>query len=594
MLVLALACALAGIGIVISPAPAHAATQGVGFGTWAPISPYGWHGSMLIDGVHTYCILPGAPAPTGTSVDHGVSASAAGLSPQQLTGINLLVTKYGQTDDPVQAAAVGWAVKAIANWGDTLHHFGYAGDSLAGAIHWTFSALAPQHDESVQQRATAYYDEARAAPVGASGATGALVFTTDAADHRSGTVRVDATTTVASGSLTLVNATFSDTGTSVMPNAVPGVDYAIVTQPPAVGRPYVVSGTGHFSLGATAAVRHFTTPGGQDTAGPAGELGFDVAGSDAAPRIPPFAPTITTQVASRYAAGGPFVDEVTFGGAIDDWPRDEGGAYLPVTATAEVYRTDDEPSAAGGGVPADAAHIGSLALTTDAASGPNEPYSVVSGWALSQPGFYTAVWTVGQDAQVDDVARHLAPGYAWVESFGERSQVTMVPAISSRAAATATVGDAMTDTIIVGAPLPADGLVVSSAVFRAPEGVVAQESCVPENLIWASEPHPLTAAGEHSVTSPPVVDAGTYYWQERAVDAAGTIVHMGECGVANETTVVTPAAEAAPPPPALAATGIPGDTTRGIAGIAVGLLTAGATLLALRRRRRFVAPAPIG
>jgi hypothetical protein len=100
---------LVACGSVVFTAPAaHAASPGAGFGAWAPISAYGWHGSMIVDGVHTYCILPGVALPTGPTVDNGVSGTAAGLSPEQLTGINLLVTAYGQTDDPVQAAAVGW------------------------------------------------------------------------------------------------------------------------------------------------------------------------------------------------------------------------------------------------------------------------------------------------------------------------------------------------------------------------------------------------------------------------------------------------------------------------------------------------------
>ena len=332
-------------GAVVAAPGAHAASRGTGFGTWAPISTYGWHGSMLVDGVHTYCILPGAPAPTGQSVDQGVTGTAAGLSAQQLTGINLLVTKYGQTNDPVQAAAVGWAVKAVVNLDETLHHFGYQGDSLAEAIHWTFSALAPEHSAQVQRLAVMYYDEARAAPAGVAGASGSMVFTTDAAEPRHGSVRVDASTAAATGTLSLAGATFVATGTSTLTDAVPGVEYPILADPPDAGRPFTVSGTGHLRLTAVAAVRHFTTAGGQDTAGPAGEVGFDVAGSDAAPRVPVFSPTITTQVQSAYANGGPFVDDVVFGGSIEDWPRAADGAYLPVTASAEVYRTDEPADA---------------------------------------------------------------------------------------------------------------------------------------------------------------------------------------------------------------------------------------------------------
>ena len=104
VLALSIAAALAAAALVFAVAPAAtAASQGAGFGAWQPTSTHGWHGSMRVGDVHTYCILPGIPLPTGTTSDHGVRTEAAGLSPQQLTGINLLVTRYGQTEDPVQA-----------------------------------------------------------------------------------------------------------------------------------------------------------------------------------------------------------------------------------------------------------------------------------------------------------------------------------------------------------------------------------------------------------------------------------------------------------------------------------------------------------
>jgi hypothetical protein len=579
------ACAAA---VVTAPA-AHAASQGTGFGAWAPISTYGWHGSMLIDGVHTYCILPGAPAPTGQSMDQGLSGTAAGLSAHQLSGINLLVTKYGQTNDPVQAAAVGWAVKAITNLNETLHHFGYRGDSLAEAIHWTFSALAPEHSAEIQRLAVLYYDEARAAPAGVAGGSGTMMFTTDAADPRRGSVRVDASTADATGTLSLVGATFVATGTSTLTDAVPGVEYPIVTTPPSAGRPYAVEGTGHLRLTAVAAVRHFTTTGGQDTAGPAGEVGFDVAGSDAAPRVPLFSPTISTQVQSAYASGGPFVDDVVFGGSIEDWPRAPDGAYLPVTATAEVYRTDDLPTLDDAGAPSGAEHIGSLGLTTDPASGPTGPYRVMSAWELTGPGFYTAVWSIRAQAQPADVASALPPGYVWTEPFGEPTQITLWAEVSSLAEATVTTGDTLSDKIVVSGPLPTDGLTVSSSVYRAADGITPSDACTDEAIVWTSSPHTMLATGEHVVTAPAVTEPGTYYWQERAVDAAGTLVHLGACGVAHETTLVVARTSQSMPDAAasvLAATGAVGASTRAVTGGAIALLTAGGALVALARRRR--------
>jgi hypothetical protein len=593
-----IAALLVAVGVVAAPAPAYAASQGSGFGTWAPVSAYGWHGSMLIDGVHTYCILPGVPLPTGSSTDQGVSGTAAGLSPQQLTGINHLVTRYGQTSDAVQAAAVGWAVKAIANLEETLHHFGYSGDSLAGAIHWTFSALAPEHDTRIQQLAVAYYDEARNLPAGVAAVSGTAILTTDPADSERGSVRVETTVATAIGELTISGATFDATGTTTLPNASPGVEYAFAAVPPAPGRPYTVSVAGHFSVGPAAAVQHFVTAGGQDTAGPAGDVGFDVVAADAAPRYPLFAPTISTQVAARYIDGGPFIDDVTFTGSLENWPRaeDSTSSFLPISATATVYRTESEPPAPtpGTAIPAEAVSVGSLALQTEAGADPSTTVRVSSLWDLPGPGFYTAVWTIDRASQSAEVAAHLPDEYSWVEAFGERSQVVMVPDVSSRAEPTVVAGRPMSDAILIGAPLPADGLVISSAVYRAVDGVPAEDVCTPKHHVWTSEPRAVAEPGQYSVTSPPIDEAGTYFWQETAVDATGTVVSVGTCAEASEISeVVLPPTEK-DTPRALAATGSPAGPARTWTGIAVGLLTTGAMLFVLARRRRFVAGASIG
>ena len=585
MLLSGLVFALVATTTIVVPSPADAASQGSGFGTWAPISAHGWHGSMIVNGVHTYCITPGAPAPTGESADHGVSGSAAGLSPQQLTGINLLVTKYGQTGDAVQAAAVGWAVKAIANWDETLGAFGYPGDSLAGAIHWTFSALAPEDDLAVQERAVAYYDEAMRTQTGVASASGSLVFTTDAADSSAGTVRVDATV-AATGTITLVGARFADTGTEVRESASTGVSYAIRTTPPDAGRPYRVSGTGQFVAGPAAAVRYFTTAGGQDTAGPAGDMRFEVAGADAAPRFPPFTPEITTAVAARYAAGGPYVDDVTFVVDPQTWPRGDDGAQLPVTARANVYRTDAEP-VAGAPLPADSEIAGTLELVADA--GPSSAYRVTSPWEMSLPGFYTAVWRIDGSDQTEAVAAHTRRDYAWLEAFGERSQVVVVPAITTSAQPVAPTGETLSDTVLVTGGVPADGLRLVAAMYRAVDGTAPADTCVPENLVWESAPLDIAQTGSFVFTSPPVADRGTYYWQERAADAQGATVHVGVCGIENETSRVV---EAFPPDTeqperparaALASSGATPGAVRGAASVAVLLLTLGTSALLARR-----------
>lgn len=535
LIALILAVAVVAAGTVILTRPASAASPGAGFGAWEPVSAYGWHGAMRVSGLDTYCIFPGRPVPTGESRDHGISFDAAGLDPQRLTAINMLVSTYGQTSDPVQAASVGWAVKAIANWDETLHTFGYPGDSLQGAIHWTFSALAPEHDQAVQDLAAAYYTEAMALPAGAAAGSGRLEFTTDPADTSRGTVTVHADVAQARGTVTLENAVFADTGSPVRDDATAGTSYAIVTAPPQGQAIYSVRGAGTLRGGFLPAVRYSTTPGGQDTAGPGGVLEFPVAGEDAAARDVRFAPQITTQVVSRYVPGGHYVDDVSFVSAKGPWARTADGGYVPVTATATVYRTETEPQLADT-VPEGAEEVGSLRVTTDVAGGPAVPYRVESEWTLTRPGFYTAVWRIDREEQPPATKAVLDAGYRWVERFGETSQVTVVTAVSSAAEPIVALGATMSDVVIVSGAVPSRGLDVSTEVFRVPEGVAPADACTPENRVWTGEPVRIHSPGSTSFTAPAVPGFGTYVWRERASDADGRPVHEGACGVEEETT----------------------------------------------------------
>ncbi len=552
LLALLLAIAAVAAGVVVS-LPAGAASPGVGFGSWAPISAHGWHGSMSISGMDTYCILPGRPVPTGDSTDRGVSFDAAGIDPQRLTAINMLVSTYGQTSDPVQAASVGWAVKAIADWDEALHTFGYAGDSLQGAIHWTFSALAPGQDQAVQNLAAAYYTEAMALPAGASSGSGRLDFTTRNDDVSRGTVTVNSDVAGARGTVTLDNAVFADTGSASRDDVVTGATYEIVSSPPAGQSSYTVSGSGTLRGGFLPAVRWFTTADGQDTAGPGGVLEFPVEGADAAPRETTFAPQIATQVTMRYAASGLYVDDVTFTTAHGSWGRTSDGGYAPVTASATVYRTTAEP-VVGDAVPADAKAVGTLEVTTDPRLGPTAPYRVSSSWEVTGTGFYTAVWRIDAEAQSGETRAMLDDGYLWTERFGEASQVMLVTSVSSAAEPQVAVGAGMSDLVIVEGAVPANGLDVWTEVFRVPDGTAAADACTPENLVWSAPPVRVVSAGSTSFTAPAVSDFGVYVWQERATDADGVAVHTGLCGTAAETTRVD----------------LPTVTTRATPGVGLG------------------------
>jgi hypothetical protein len=410
------------IGLVATAPSASAADRGVGFGTWAPLSAHGWHGSMVVGGVHTYCILPGLPAPTGASTDHGVRSDAGGLSPVQLAGINRLVSTYGQTDDPVQAAAVGWAVKAIAHRDTALHSWGYGGDSLAEAVRWSLDRLVPEHAGAVAELAERYYAEGSATTVPETDAT--LRLMTDESDPRRGTVRLDGGAGT-EATLTLTHAVFADTGEAVREGAPRGEDLAIRATPPEDATPFRVGASARLTAAFAPAVRYVTTAGQQDTAGPGGGVEYTVETTDETPRPVVFSPGISTQVAAAEATSGPFIDDVTIAPVDGVWPRTDEGSLVALRASATVYRTEQQPEPTAE-IPDDAEAVGELELVTDPELG-GGTYRVTSEWELPGPGVYTAVWRIVAAEQEPEVARHLERDYVWAEEFGTPSQVVRVP-----------------------------------------------------------------------------------------------------------------------------------------------------------------------
>lgn len=407
----AFAVLLGGIGL--APA-AHAADRGTGFGTWAALSRTGWHGSMKVGEVHTYCIHPGLPVAVGPTTDHGTSTAVNGLNAQQLVSINHLVTTYGQTDDPVQAAGVGWAVKAIADLDTTLHSWGYAGDDLAGAIDHIMRRASPENSAAVQERALRYLAEARVIPVPQPGGTLSLSTRPDDPTRGALSVEVDA---AATGSLRLEGAVFADSGSPERRDVSGGGVFEILAAPPAAGegRPYTVRATGDFVL-RSAAVRYFSTPGQQESAGPGDPTRFTLSTVDAEPRPVRFSPRIIT---SAVIDDGAFVDDVTISASEGVWPRHGDGSFVVIRATADVYRTGAFPAEAPD-VPAGLKPVATLELRTDPQSGAGT-YTVTSP-ALPGPGVYTAVWRVVRDEQDAAAVPHLAPGYRWQERFASPAQ----------------------------------------------------------------------------------------------------------------------------------------------------------------------------
>jgi len=413
---LAAALALAGVLFAVTSVPAaHAADRGTGFGTWASLSRSGWHGSMRVGDVHTYCIHPGLPVATGTTTDHGTTSDVNGLTPQQLVSINYLVGTYGQTDDAVQAASVGWAVKAIADRDTTLHSWGYGGNELTEAIDYIMRRASPENSGAIQERTTQYLSEAEKIPVPRVG--GSLTMSTQEDDPTRGTVTVDVDPT-ATGTLRLENAIFADTGSSERTGVQGHVTYPILAPATASdgGRPYVARASGSFTV-RSAAIRYYSTPGQQESAGPADPTTFTLTAQDTSPRPVQFSPRIETR--ATIDSRGRFVDEVTVSAREGVWPRYGDGSFVVVSATADVYRTNAFPAEASE-IPSHLSPVAHLELRTDPKIGAG--LYRTSTTALPGPGVYTAVWRIERTSQDTDSVAHFPARYFWMERFATPAQ----------------------------------------------------------------------------------------------------------------------------------------------------------------------------
>ncbi|MDF2666139.1 MAG: hypothetical protein K0R81_1989 [Microbacterium sp.] len=446
--------------------PATAADRGTGFGAWAPLSSTGWHGSMRVGDVHTYCIHPGLPVATGTTTDHGTTSDLRGLSAQELASINHLVSVYGQTDDPVQAASVGWAVKAIVDRDTTLHSWGYHGDSLSEAIDYIMRRASPENSAAIQARVDQYLNEAAAVHVPRT--DGSLTLTTAADDPTEGTIVADVDPD-ATGTLRLENAVFADTGTSERTDVRAGVVYPISAPRPSGsdGRPYIVRASGSFRVPA-AAVRLYTTPGQQESAGPADPQTFDLATADASARPVQFRPVIAT---TARIDGDRFVDDVEVSVGDGVWPRLADGSFVPLRASADLYRTGAFP-AESAEVPSALAPVAHLTLTTDPSRGPGT-YLVSSPETLPGSGVYTAVWRISRAEQDDAIAPYLPRGYSWKERFANPSQTEQLAPTPPPVTPTPTPTPPPTPTPTPSAAAPLPAALASTGVPGASMGGAA-------------------------------------------------------------------------------------------------------------------------
>lgn len=412
--VLLTALALAGLGLTTA-LPAEAATKHAGI---PDLTPYGGYlGNYLApDGARVYCIDSALPWPSGTTsgpstVGSLVTSWGAALAAAQLQKLNYVLLKYGQTDDPVQAAAVAAFVNAYTSgWARDLGA-GYA----AGAWYLNGSATVTTAYDSIWRDA-----EANAIPTGTA---------TVLIDPAAGTVSVAASPSSATGTLTLTGAVRADSGEASFP-VTAAEQIPIRAVPADDAREYTVSAQAAFTAPTTAgpSLILYTTPGQQRTirgAGP-GSLQFSTAAQSSPVQLD-FAPVLTTAVETAdLEVGEPLVDVLAVGLAEGSRPWRARGDGMPagVVADGVLYGPFDAQPVQSDTVPADAPVAAEETLTL---TEPGE-YSTGASAVASEPGYYTWVWTIDAARQDPVGVASLPEGYRFVSPFGLAAETHVVRA----------------------------------------------------------------------------------------------------------------------------------------------------------------------
>jgi hypothetical protein len=211
-----------------------------------------------------------------------------GLSETAMIQLNSLLARHGNTGDATSAAAVAMAVWSIASnaayqaeGGD-----GYVLGRAPAELRPTIQALADQF----RAEAASYVP-----PVGSA----TLTLSIDATSDFTGYLDVTTTPAEATGTVTLTNGVFADSGSATREAVPNGAHLAVKAVPPAGGAPYRISATSDdFTApgGPAATVHLYSTPGAQTltASGAMRSLVFSATATDARDRTvpPPPAPPV--------------------------------------------------------------------------------------------------------------------------------------------------------------------------------------------------------------------------------------------------------------------------------------------------------------
>lgn len=449
------------------PAPAAAATKNAGIAELTPDG--GYLGNYLApDGSRVYCIDSPLPWPSGSTsgpslVDGVVTTWGVPLPPVSLQKLNYVLLAYGQTDDPVQAAAVAAFVNAYTSgWARDL---GAGYDAGAWYLNGNAAAIAVFD---------AIWADAQANAVPADTAALSIEMT----DATTGTLLIAASRPEATGFLVLEGAVRTDDGASEFPvSSVEDVDLRGIPSDDA--RDYAISAVVTFTAPTPAApnLTLYVTDGQQRTirGGTTGSAPFGASTATDALLVD-FAPVLSTAVARETVAlGEPFIDTVT--AAVEaggrPWRERVDGSAVPIVAEGVLYGPFTEPPATSDIAPAGAPVAGSETLTL---TGPGE-YQSSGAVMATRPGYYTWVWSIRADHQEPVGQASLPVDYSFVSPFGLAAETHRVPQPALRLAAT---GLEPHGAAVTGAGLIAMGILALVGARRRPLEIAQHPAVRPE------------------------------------------------------------------------------------------------------------------
>ena len=455
-----------------SPTTAEAAQTGAGYSGITPDG--GYLGNYIVpDNSRAYCMDSSRDWPSGATgggslVGALTTEMGDALNGSVLQRLNYALSKWGQTADPTQAAAVNAYVYAYTS---TWAH--YNGQGYATGVHYI------DGNQTVLGAFNTIWNETEAQynqPQGAPAFTGSMSFSVDNNNY-TGSLRVVNLPAGATVNLQLTNGIFTDTGSSAR-NGVGNGTYS-VKGVPADGTPfYKISATGNVNAPAgwtyDGNVTIYST-GGQQRVIKGGSttqqrFSYTMTASDPVERSTLFSPVVTSSVQSRFVdQGSSFTDtlQADVAAGSQPWRQTTSGRYIPIVTQGTLYGPFVDQPSPSATAPAGAPVAGNATVTLN---GPGK-YTAPSVLAANHaPGFYQWVWHIDAADSSVGAQTFMPEGYRWADQFGLQAEAHVVAAklsgVSKASAGEVGFGHTVSDTLTVsldegpwptigGEPIPA-------------------------------------------------------------------------------------------------------------------------------------------